>query len=77
MKSEPSSWSWQNQMDRGAAGEGRDGFCAPVTPISHAGFSRTMGYHCGNGQTQPLGRITFIGIALRFLDQKQIAKIDE
>ena len=25
MKSEPSSWSWQNQMDRGAAGEGWDG----------------------------------------------------
>ena len=25
MKSEPSSWSWQNQIDRGAAGEGWDG----------------------------------------------------
>ena len=25
MKSEPSSWSWQNQMDRGVAGEGWDG----------------------------------------------------
>jgi len=25
MKSEPSSWSWQNQMDRGTAGEGWDG----------------------------------------------------
>ena len=25
MKSEPSSWSWQNQMDRGASGEGWDG----------------------------------------------------
>ena len=25
MKSEPSSWSWQNQMDRGAAGAGWDG----------------------------------------------------
>ena len=25
LKSEPSSWSWQNQLDRGAAGEGWDG----------------------------------------------------
>ena len=25
MKSEPSSWSWQNQMDRGVDGEGWDG----------------------------------------------------
>lgn len=25
MKSEPSSWSWQNQMDRGDTGEGWDG----------------------------------------------------
>ena len=24
-KSEPSSWSWQNQLDKGAAGEGWDG----------------------------------------------------
>jgi predicted RNA-binding protein with PUA-like domain len=24
-KSEPSSWSWQNQLDRGATGEGWDG----------------------------------------------------
>ena len=25
MKSEPSTWSWQNQLDRGQAGEGWDG----------------------------------------------------
>ncbi|MGB2492688.1 MAG: EVE domain-containing protein [Candidatus Puniceispirillum sp.] len=25
LKSEPSSWSWQNQLDRGEAGEGWDG----------------------------------------------------
>ena len=25
LKSEPSSWSWQNQLDRGATGEGWDG----------------------------------------------------
>ena len=25
MKSEPSTWSWQNQLDRGEAGEGWDG----------------------------------------------------
>ena len=25
MKSEPSTWSWQNQLDRGPAGEGWDG----------------------------------------------------
>jgi predicted RNA-binding protein with PUA-like domain len=25
MKSEPSTWSWQNQLDRGDAGEGWDG----------------------------------------------------
>ena len=25
MKSEPSTWSWQNQLDRGSAGEGWDG----------------------------------------------------
>ena len=25
LKSEPSSWSWQNQLDRGDAGEGWDG----------------------------------------------------
>ena len=25
LKSEPSSWSWQNQLDRGGAGEGWDG----------------------------------------------------